>query len=114
MIKVILVIRELNKHKPASYLSFDVPELPRVGDYVSIFRGEGAVGSEDVVVRHVWWHLRHSNDGSGVGNVRDIMVECDAAIGPYATETWRGTTDAAKAEGAYIAQFRVSRNVFSE
>ena len=38
MLKIVLVIREAGRLKPDYSLQVEVPELPRVGDYISVQR----------------------------------------------------------------------------
>ena len=61
-----IVIRKLGKAEPEDHLAFDLPEVPRIGDYISIYRpvAPGTIptpprSSDDLVVRHVWWNLEH-------------------------------------------------------
>jgi hypothetical protein len=119
--RVILVVRELNRQKPGFSLSFDLPEIPRVGNYISIYRPDSQTHTEDVVVRHVWWQLDHpdlrASHAAGDekhGAVRDILVECDVALGPYARDDWRMWAESAKARGAEVVKFEVERFSVSE
>jgi hypothetical protein len=117
MVKVYLVVREPAKVKPDYSLEFELPEVPQIGSYISIHRPDkpGPFG-EDVVVRKIWWRLehpeiRHATPGSSskVGSVIEIFVECDIALGPYASDRWREWAAAAKARGATIEEFEVAR-----
>ena len=117
MIEIVLVIRELGNNKPDYSLDFALPEVPRVGDYVSIHRPDKPEPfSEDVVVRHVWWRLEHPETGSVSqsgeqkrGRVAEIIVECDPALGPYASDNWRKMMLAARDRGVEITEFDVAR-----
>lgn len=121
MPRVIISIRELGRQKPDYSLEFDLPEVPAVGSYISIFRPD-STHSEDVIVRQVWWQLRHpelrssydASEEAKIGNVRDIMVECDQAIGPYARDRWRSSLEAARDRGIEVEQFNVGRTSFPE
>jgi hypothetical protein len=119
MPRATVVIRELNRDKPDFSLDFDLPEVPKVGDYISIFRPDFSLRSQDVIVRHVWWHLSSPEEGSHsdgqprVGWVQDIMIECDVALGPYASEDWRRWAAAAKTRGAEVVVFKVTRSILS-
>jgi len=70
---------------------------------------------EDMIVRAVWWRLRHSSTGglsppsSKAGSVIEIFVECDPALGPYSSKSWRSLLNGAKSNGVAIEEFRVSR-----
>lgn len=116
MVQVTIVVRELGRLKPDYSLQFALPAVPHEGDYISIFRPDAEPHTEDVVVRKVWWHLRHGEtrvatpeDDPVNGRVQDIMVECDQAIGPYATDRWRDHLEAAAAAGVHVERFEVER-----
>mgnify|MGYP007020374933 CR=1 FL=1 len=82
-------------------LTMDLPSLPREGDYISVLRKkpDGSVldgdraGSEDFIVRRVWWSCEYPDDGktsheSGkqpVGTCAAPNIECEFAIGPYSS-----------------------------
>jgi hypothetical protein len=116
MSHVRVVVRELGKLKPDYSLDFDLPAIPAVGSYISITRPGTENWSEDLVVRHVWWRLHHpetrtvvpSEDGQN-GVVKEIVVECDPAIGPYATDAWRETIQAAESRGVRVERFDLER-----
>jgi hypothetical protein len=117
MVTVILVIREPGALTPAYQLEFNLPEVPTVGSYISIQRLDSRLAGEDVVVRAVWWRLRHSATGglaepsTKPGSVIEIFVECDPALGPYSSAGWRALLNGAKSQGVEIAEFQVSRPV---
>ena len=106
MVKVIVVVREVGREKPEYSLPFELPEAPKPGDYISIFRPDvphhpetrGAVRSKDLTT----------------GHLKDIMVECDVAIGPHAQERWKAAAEAAEKQGIDIVRFKVSRVRISE
>ena len=115
MTRVIIVVREAGQKTLDYSLEFDLPEVPQVGSYISIFRPD-STHSEDLVVRHVWWHVQHpetravvSDGETKVGKVRDVMVECDIALGPYARDRWREMAGAAEGYGVAVERFQVSR-----
>ena len=75
-------------------LDFDLPALPRVGDYLSITR-PGETGTYDFKVRQIWWHLDYPDnkpyrivdeDPVVYGSVKELVVECEFAIGPSSCE----------------------------
>jgi hypothetical protein len=118
MTKVIIVVREPGKLKLDYSLEFDLPEIPRVGSYISIHRPDKPQPfGEDVVVRKVWWRLEHPDTGTGagsakaakIGSVAEVFVECDIAVGPYASDRWREMAATAKARGAVVEEFEVER-----
>ena len=81
-------------------LQMRVPALPREGDYVTLMRHrEGPVagadiGTEDFIVRRVWWALDYPDDGAlyhtagegPVGEPGGISIECEPARGHYSSE----------------------------
>jgi hypothetical protein len=95
MIRVTLLVRELNREKPDFFLLIDLPEVPKVGSYISIFRLDSNTHSEDVIVRQVWCYLHYpGNQGAyggedKVGRLQDVMIEGDVAIGPMPVDEWR-------------------------
>lgn len=73
-------------------LEFDLPAVPRSGDYISIKR-PGQNGTEDFMVRRAWWWLWTPEvnaavieDEPMIGQVEDLVVECEFAIGPFSDE----------------------------
>jgi len=82
-------------------LLLEVPALPREGDYVTVMRDrEGPVagrdiGTEDFIVRRVWWAFDYPDDGRlyedwddrTVGTLNGIGIECEPARGHYSSET---------------------------
>jgi hypothetical protein len=63
-----------------------------------------------------WWHL-HSPETRAVvtggepkiGWLKEVMVECDVAVGPYARDQWRDSAEAAKRRGVNVAVFNIAR-----
>jgi hypothetical protein len=53
MVRVIIVVREPGKAAPDFWREFDMPEVTRVGDFVSIYGSDEPRFSEDLIVRHV-------------------------------------------------------------
>jgi len=90
--KVTIVVRKLGVAEPEYALPFELPEVPRVDSYISIYcpAAPGTNGrlrsSDDLVVRHVWWELQHLTDDppifDGPGKALETTIECDHAIGP--------------------------------
>lgn len=117
MIRATIVVREVGRAKPEFSLVFDLPTLPRAGDYISIRRPDVDLHTEDLIVRHVWWELRHPEtrgfvDGDEeplVGSVDEILIECDQAIGPTSRDRWRDSLEAAIERGIAVERFDVER-----
>ncbi len=115
MVRVNLVIREVGRLKPDYSLDFELPEVPRPGDYISIHRPDKPKPyGEDVIVEKVWWQLEHpETSGFGstapkIGKLEEITVECKPAIGPYASDHWRDIHKAARERGE-VPEFEVAR-----
>ena len=94
MFKVNIVVCEgRGSKKPSFSLDFNLPQVPSVGDYISIQRPDVDPYCEDVIVRHVWWLLLHPEaatvDSGLIGQVDTIFVECDPATGPWSSDRWR-------------------------
>ena len=122
MVRVIVVIREVGRIAPDYSLDFDLPEIPRIGDYISIQRPDHrAPFGEDLIVRQVWWRLDHpetrgitpSDQTTKVGKMREIFVECDAAIGPYSSDNWRRSLEV-HVERGEVEELKVARVSFPE
>ena len=101
MIEVTLVIVPPGGGEAEYSLQMNVPALPREGDYVTVIRNrEGPVagidiGTEDFIVRRVWWAFNYPDDGAlyhyaGEGPVGEvsgtISIECEMAKGHYSCE----------------------------
>jgi hypothetical protein len=119
--KIIVVVRKPGTFTRDHDLTFNVPAVPEVGSYISMLLSKESSASEDVIVRHIWWHLRapESDDSSdstneevSSGDVDTIMVECDVALGPYASNSWRQWAVAAEERGVKVERFETSRFVF--
>lgn len=96
MLDVIIAVREPGRLKPDWSSRFLLPEIPEIGSYITINRpGESAPWGEDMVVKKVWWMLFNPNGNSTenspdhVGTVKQIIVLCEAALGPFSTKSWR-------------------------
>ena len=90
-------------------LTMDMPALPREGDYISVRREwvvdpkPDYVGSEDFIVRRVWWLCKYPDDGKishvagaePVG-VAEVNVECEFAISPYSSKAHKRGANTAK------------------
>lgn len=84
-------------------LQMEVPALPREGDYVTVMRRRDGpvpgreIGTEDFIVRRIWWAFDYPDDGRlyedsddrTVGSLNGIGVECEPAKGHYSSEAHR-------------------------
>jgi hypothetical protein len=116
MVKIVLSVRELGRLDPQFRLDFELPEVPAVGSYISIQRPEHeAEWGEDVVVRKVWWRLKHPEAAAKAsyppkfGAVREILVECEIATSPWSSDRWLKLAEAARARGVKVEAFEVAR-----
>lgn len=80
-------------------LNFDLPTIPRPGDYISI-RRLNQEGTSDFIVRRTWWHLYYPSDAlyedakdTTHGTVKGIAVECEFARGPYSGNEHKKSCD---------------------
>jgi hypothetical protein len=100
MFEVTLVIVPPGGGEADYSLRMQVPALPREGDYISVLRKREApaaddqLGTEDFIVRRVWWSFEFPDDGKAmhvagedpVGSLTGIGVECEFARGHYSSE----------------------------
>ncbi len=121
MVKFIVVVREIGESSPDFSLEFEASVLPSIGSYLSISRPDALHGhTEDLVVRHIWWRLHHpetngfASEPPKVGEVVDIQLECDQAIGPHSRDQWRTTLERARERGVEVEEFNISRFSISE
>jgi hypothetical protein len=94
-------------------LTINMPALPREGDYISIVRkvsnevSADNAGSEDFIVRRVWWFCSYSEDGvhthiageEPVGTA-EVCVECEFAIGPMSSPSHKRAAATKKARAS--------------
>lgn len=115
MIRIVVVVREFGRLKPDYSLEFDVPAVPREGEYISVQRPdhERPFG-EDMIVRKVWWRYFHpqtagveTGQNRKIGRLDEVFVECEAAIGPYSSDDWRRGFEGRDAPMLEIDRFSV-------
>jgi hypothetical protein len=118
MTRVTVVVREVGRLNPDYLLAFELPEVPKVGSYISIHRPDNPEPySEDMIVKEVWWRLEHPETRSStsgdepqkVGSLKEIFVECVQATSPYSTDRWRDKLDRQRKSGADVPEFEVAR-----
>lgn len=117
MIRVTLMVREVGRLSPDYSLDFDLPQVPAVGDYISVQRpDEPAPYGEDFIVRQIWWRLDHPETGAAateppkVGSVTSVVVECDPAVGPWTSDRSRDyLTKAYQGRGKVAPELQVAR-----
>ena len=104
-------------------LDFELPALPREGDYISV-RRKGAVkrsdgkeefGTEDFIVRRIWWHLETPEDRwvveagkERIGSYGSIVVECEFAIGGFSSESHKAAVQMYENRGKQPRKFEMS------
>jgi len=110
------MVRESGGLKPDYSLEFELPEVPRVGSYISICRPDKVDPyGEDMIVRHIWWRLSTSvtatlEEGERrIGRPIEIFVECEPALGPWSSDAWRRSMEHARNRGIEIEEFKVER-----
>ncbi len=72
-------------------LEFDLPNVPQVGEYILIQRGEDS-GTEDFIVRRTWWGLK-IDEKQSVGTFEQLQVECEFARGHHSSEDHKKACD---------------------
>lgn len=86
------------------WLQFDLPALPRPGDYIRITRPpidkDAYNGSIDFLVRKTIWHLDYPNneiysspEKAATGSTTGIVVECEFSLSPYSSESHKQACD---------------------
>lgn len=119
--KVTLIVVPPNGGESEYNLDFDMPAVPREGEYVTVARDDvlanpqpGAGGEisiyECFYVRRVWWDLRypHSKPTSQPGDQGSafmIAVEVEVARGPHMTAEHRRSCEAFEARGLPVRSF---------
>lgn len=95
-------------------LDFELPGVPQPGDYISITRPD-TQGTADFIVRRVWWHLHYPSSAlykptgdTTHGTARDVMVECEFAIGAYSSPGHLRSCEAYKARKGEIQGHQAS------
>lgn len=91
--KVSLVFAPREGEKAAQSLDFEMLDVPRPGDLVTIVR-PGQEGASSFVVRRRCWTLDYPECGpanpragqSVVGKALAVAVECEFSVGPFASE----------------------------
>jgi len=84
--------------------SYDVelPALPSRGDYISIKKLDGDhPGTEDFVVRRIWWQI----EPGGHESIVEVMIECEFALGHYSTEDHKRGCEMYKSRTGKIVEF---------
>jgi hypothetical protein len=81
MVQVNIVVREIGKLKPDFALDFELPEVPAVGSYISILRPDTPEPyGEDLVVRKVWWRIKHPETRGLDSAPAKIGLECTPKV----------------------------------
>ncbi len=93
-------------------LNFDLPGIPRPGDYIRVRRPK-QTGSEDFIVRRTWWNLNFPDtepveDTPSTGKPRDIYVECEFALGHFSSEEHKKSCDLYLEKSGHLKRFEAS------
>lgn len=113
MPKVTIAVREIGREKLDYQIVFDLPEVPKVGDYISVTRPDDAPWTEDYIVRKVWWQLDYPHTGGySTGDERgkptEIVVIVEQAIGPQSADRWRDGLERQRENGREVEEFEVA------
>lgn len=112
MTQIVLCVRQPGGAEIQDSMLLEVPQVPGVGDYVSVSSLDLREPlSEDYIVRRVWWRLRRADETNdeSVGIFSEVFVECDVSVGPYATASWQRMVAALRKSGIQIEPFDVAR-----
>ena len=66
-------------------MPFELPEIPRAGDYISIGRPNQS-GAETFIVKRTWWNLEFNDTVEKTGILKEIWVECEFAVSPISSD----------------------------
>jgi len=91
--RVHIVLPPTERVGPADGLVFEMPDVPRPGDFITIQR-RGQEGTTDFVVRRRLWTLEHPSCAPAhphageapVGATRAVAIECEFAVGSLPSE----------------------------
>ncbi len=90
--KVDFVFIPKKGEEPDHGLAFEMADVPRIGDYVTIAR-PGQAGTTGFTVRGVHWMLDHPGAATTpcgaepvTGTVNSVIIECEFEPGPYSAE----------------------------
>ncbi|MFQ5954606.1 MAG: hypothetical protein ACE5JZ_06050 [Kiloniellales bacterium] len=91
--RVHVVLVPTEREEPAGGLAFEMPDVPRPGDHVTIQRSDQE-GTSDFIVRRRYWTLEHPKCApvhphtgeSIVGVTRAVTIECEFAVGSLPSE----------------------------
>jgi hypothetical protein len=116
-VQINLVMREIGGLRPDWSVRVDVPEVPRVGDLISVHRADCLTDhSDDGIVKKVWWRIDDfgrraivSDQTDIAGELREVVVECAPAIGPWSADHHHDALDAAAASGVAVERFEIER-----
>jgi hypothetical protein len=87
-------------------LTMELPEIPKKGDYVSIFRDKN-FGTEDFIVKRTWWQLSYKNS-ENIGTLKDIWVECEFAENVFSSDSHKNTCSTYKEKTGVLNKFDTS------
>jgi hypothetical protein len=84
-------------------IPFELPEIPRAGDYISIQRSNQA-GTENFIVRRTWWNLEF-DEAAKTGTCTEVWVECEFALSPFASENHKRACESYKIKKGELKEF---------
>ena len=82
---------------------FEMPEIPRAGDYISIHRPNQA-GTENFIVKRTWWDLEF-DEKAGLGTSKEVWVECEFALSPFSSDNHKRACEGYKIRKGEVKEF---------
>jgi len=81
-------------------LTIETPIVPRVGEYVSVLRKmldgatEDDIGTEDFLVKRVWWHYDYVDAGHAIyedgeepiGTIAGVSIQCEMVVSQFSSK----------------------------
>lgn len=91
-------------------LDFDLPAVPRTGEFISVSRDDREYGYECFYVRSVWWEMSYPSSAAIAtkdqkGKIKMIAIEAETARGPHMTKEHERMCDAYEARGKKPREF---------
>jgi len=84
-------------------IPFDMPEIPRAGDYIAIHR-TGSTGTENFIVRRTWWNLEF-DEAEEQGSTTEIWVECEFAVAPFSSDNHKAACKGYESKTGQLRKF---------
>ncbi len=91
-------------------MDFDLPAVPRPGDYIGVSRPDSG-GVESFIVRRTWWLMNFplaensTSSAPAIGKVEKLCVECEFARGIHDSPSHKKACDTFEHRGKPIKEF---------